>query len=191
MLKKLPLNQMLRTVKAHSLSTLMIFVLATIAPGITYGTKIGKAIFAVISLVVYFIFMYLEGYDIAKCDKKSYTKEEPYILKGFYLSWGVTLITVILYFVEYLVWKHMSVDGVLTEIWAVIFNAPFVLWSYAFSPIIGLQKGFMHWYGYVVVIIVPILFLGVGYIAGLKDFDMMAKLSKHIYENKEKGNGQK
>ena len=191
MFGKLPLKQVLKIVKAHLLSTLLIFVLAMISAAAVYGTKIGMAIFPVVSILIYFVIVYTEGYEIAKRDKKSYTKEEPYILKGFYLSWGITVITIILYASYYLVWKCMSVDGVLTEISAVLLNLPFVLWSYAFSGIIGLQKGFMHWYGYIVVIIIPIIFSGVGYIAGLKDFDITAKLSKYIYENKEKGNGQK
>ena len=45
----------------------------------------------------------------------------------------------------------------------------------------------MQWYGYILVIALPIVFSGVGYIAGLKDFDMTAKLSRFVYENKEKG----
>lgn len=191
MIEKLQLNQVLRIVKAHLLSTLLTFVLAMIAASAVYGTKIGMIIFAVISIFIYFAMVYAEGYEIAKCDKKSYTKEKPYTLKGFYLSWGVIVITIILYVIYYLVWKYMSVEGVLTEILPVLLNSLFVLWSYAFSGIIGLQEGFMNWYGYILVIVLPVVFSGIGYIAGLKDFDITIKLSGYIYENKEKGNGQK
>ncbi len=191
MFEKLPLKQVLKIIKAHLLSSFLIFVLSIISVPTVYGIKNGVKIFAIIALLIYFAMMYNQAYEIADYDKKSYTKEEPYFLKGFFLAWGVTAITVILYIAYYFVCKYMKVDGMMTEVFMWILNLPFTLWSYAFSGIIGLEKGFMKWYGYIVITAVPIVFSGIGYIAGLKDFDITAKLSKYIYENKEKGNGKK
>ena len=73
----------------------------------------------------------------------------------------------------------------MTNIWALIPNIIYVIWTFAFNGVIGLSEGYMAWYGYVIVVLAPVIFSGVGYIAGLNDFDISEKLSKFVYEKKE------
>ena len=129
--------------------------------------------------------LYSEAYAIATRDKKSYTNEEPYLLKGFLLPVGLTILTIILYVLHYAVWTYMSVDGALMSITTWLLNMPYIIWTYAFNGIIGLEKGIMAWSGYIIVVFVPVIFSGFGYIAGLKGFDLTAKLSKYVYEKKD------
>lgn len=191
MLKNLPLKQMLKIIKSHAIATICIFFLGMIAAGVVFGTKIGNCIFTVFALLIYFVVLYSEAYDIAKRDKKSYTQEVPYFAKGFLLPIGLSVVTVILYIMYFFVWKFMAVDGAL-DIVGVLLNMVFIIWSFAFNGMIGIEKGFLQWYGYIIVIFVPIIISGLGYIAGLKDFDLHSKFSKFVYENKEekKNNGQ-
>lgn len=192
MFEKLPLKQMLKIFKSHAMATACIFFLGMFLASLVFGTEVGKYLFAVLSLLIYAVVLYSDAYDIAKRDKKSYTKEEPYFYKGFLLPVLLSIVTVVLYIIYFLVWKYMAVDGVL-NIPGVLLNMIFIIWSFAFNGIIGLGNGYMNWYGYIIVIAVPIIISGIGYIAGLKDFDLHSKISKFIYENKEekKDNGQK
>lgn len=180
--KKLPLKQVLRLVKAHFLVSILIFVFAMIISGALYGnSKIPLVIFTIISMLTYFSSIYQESYNIARQDKKRYTLEEPYKLKGFLLPVGVVVLTIVLYIMHYLIWKYMS----MSNIWASLLSTIYVIWTFAFNGIIGLRQGFMAWYGYIIVVFAPVIFSGLGYIAGLKDFDITAKLSKFVYEKKD------
>ena len=184
--KYIPIKQMLQIIKGHIIATIFIFLLAMIGAGAIYGKHaIILKIFSIIALLIYFTILYSEAYSIASRDKKSYTSEEPYLLKGFLLPIGLTILTILLYILHYAVWKYMSVDGGLISIKTLLLNMPYIIWTYAFNAIIGLEKGIMAWYGYIIVVFVPVIFSGVGYIAGLKNFDLVAKLSKYIYEKKE------
>ena len=178
MFNKIPLKQMLEIIKSHLIVAFCLFLLGLFAESAAYSSRIGMIIFLIIKLFIYFSVVYAEAYKIAIHDKKSYTKEEPYFYKGFLLPIGLTIITAILYIVYYLAWKHMSIDGSFVSIVPVLLNVPFVIWSYPFSSIIGLEKGFMEWYGYIIVVAIPVIFSGIGYIAGLKEFDINSVISK-------------
>lgn len=183
--KKLPMKQMLQIIKSHTFSTILIFVLGIVSAGAIYGeNSFLLIVFSIISLMIYFSVIYSEAYQIAKNDKKKITAEEPYFLKGFFLPVGLTIITVLTYLLYYFVWKFMMV-GTNFSLVAWLLNMVFIVWSYAFNPLIGLGNGAMAWYGYIIVVFVPVIFSGIGYIAGLKDFDINAKLSKFIYEKKD------
>ena len=180
--KKLPLKQVLKLIKAHFAVSILVFIFAMIVSGALYGkSPIPLVIFTIISMLIYFSSIYHEAYNIARQDKKRYTSEEPYLLKGFLLSVGVVVLTIILYIIYYLVWKHMS----MSNIWALISNIVYIIWTFAFNGIIGLKEGLMAWYGYIIVVFAPVIFSGLGYIAGLKNFDINEKLSKFVYEKKD------
>lgn len=185
MLKKLPIKQMLKIIKSHIFSTILIFVLGIVSAGALYGeNSFLLTVFSIISLIIYFGMMYSEAYGIAQHDKKRITSEEPFFLKGFLLPVGLTIVTILTYVLYYFVWKFMM-GGITFSLGAWLLNMVFIIWSYAFNGIIGLNNGIMEWYGYIIVIFVPALFSGIGYIAGLKDFDINSKLSKFIYEKKD------
>ncbi len=185
MFKKLPMKQMLKIIKSHIFSTILIFILGIASAGAIYGeNSFLLIIFSIISLIIYFAMIYGEAYQIAQHDKKKITKEEPFFLKGFLLPIGLAIITILAYVLYYFVWKFMMV-GTTFSLVAWLLNMIFIVWTYAFNGIIGLGNGVMSWYGYIIVIFVPVIFSGIGYIAGLKDFDMNSKLSKYIYEKKD------
>lgn len=185
--KKLPLKQMLKIIKSHLIANICIFILEMLMIEAVHATKAGGCFFSVFALLVYFVVLFSDAYNIAEQDKKSYTAEEPYFCKGFLLAIGLTVVTAILYLVYYYVWHGYSTTNV-----GFLLNMVFRIWVSAFRTFIGLENAFMQWYGYIVVIVVPIIFSGIGYIAGLKGFDLHSKLLKFVYENKEEkeNNGQ-
>ncbi len=183
MFDKLPFKQMMRIVKVHFFANIVLFMFGMVFASAVYGTKFGMILFTTIAMLIYSSVLYSDAYNIAGRDKKSYTKEDPYFCKGFLLPIGLIVITAVLYIMHYLVWKYMTVDAHLTDVsW--LLNMIFIIWTYASNGIIGLQKGIMQWYGYIIVFIVPVIISGLGYIAGLKNFDPGAKLSRFVYENK-------
>ena len=185
MFKKLPLKQMLQIIKSHIFSTILIFILGMVSAGAIYGeNSFLLGIFLIISIIIYFGMMYSEAYIIAKRDTKKITVEEPYLLKGFLLPLGLTVLTVLFYLLYFFVWKYMMV-GESFNLGAWLLNMIFIIWTYPFNPILGLSNGAMMWYGYIIVVFAPVIFSGIGYIAGMKDFDITAKLSKYIYEKKD------
>lgn len=180
--KKLPLKQVFKIIKAHFAASILIFIFALMLSGALYGeNKIPLVIFSVISILMYFLLLYTEAYGIARQDNKRYTAEEPYMLKGFLLSIGVVILTIVLYVIYYFMQKYMPAASIPT----LISGTVYIVWTYPFNEIIGLSKGVMAWYGYIIVVFVPVLLSGLGYIAGLKNFDISEKLSKFIYEKKE------
>ncbi len=180
--KKLPVKQVLKLVKAHLSASILIFLFGMILSGALYReNKIPLVIFSIISLLTYFLSIYLESYAIARQDNKRYTVEEPYMLKGFLLPVGVVILTIILYTIYFFVHRHVPAPS----IWKLISGIVYVVWTYPFSEIIGLNNGAMAWYGYIIVIFSPVILSGLGYIAGLKNFDISEKLSKFVYEKKE------
>ena len=185
MLKKLPIKQMLKIIKSHIFSTILIFTLGIVSAGSIYGeNSFLLIVFSIISLIIYFGLMYSEAYQIAQMDKKKITEEKPYFLKGFLLPVGLTVITILTYILYYFVWKFMM-NGPTFNLVGWLLNMIFIIWTYVFNGIIGLSNGVMEWYGYIIVIFVPVLFSGIGYIAGLKDFDINSKLSKFVNEKKD------
>lgn len=185
MFEKLPVKQMLRIVKSHIITSVIMFIIGLFAAVAVFGTTLGMIIFTIISMLIYFVITYAEAYDIAKRDKKKITKEEPYFCKGFLLPLLMIAITVILYIGYYISWTYLKDARGILGIIRWILHFVFLVWSFPFNIILNPSKGLLNWYGYIVIILVPVIFSGIGYIAGLKDFDISVKMSKFIYESKE------
>ena len=187
MFEKLPIKQVLKMIKSHMIASICIFILEMLMVSVVHGTNVGSYIFSVFAILVYFVVIYSDSYDLAKRDKKSYTKEEPYFTKGFFLAWGIVVLTAILYVIYAVVW-----NAYIKTIPGFLLNLIFRIWISPFRNFVGLSEAYMMWYGYIAIFVIPVIMSGVGYIAGLKDFDMHSKISKFVYENKEekKDNGQ-
>lgn len=185
MFNKSPIKQMLEIIKSHAVVAFCLFFLGLFAETAVYRPNIGMIVFMIFKLLIYFFVIYADTYKIAKHDKKSYTKEEPYFYKGFLLPIGLIIITVLLYIVYYLVWKHMTVDGSFVSIAPRLLNLAFIIWSYPCKEVIGLKEGFIEWYGFIILIILPVIISGIGYFAGLKEFDINSLISKIVYEEKD------
>lgn len=129
--------------------------------------------------------MYKVSCEISMHDKKSYSDEHPYALKGAVFGICMFVVTAILYILYYVAWKYITVDGILLTATAIIDNVMFVIWTYPFNAFIGLSKGVMTWYGYVIVILLPFAGCFLGYLAGYFDFDLSNKIWDFIHEKPE------
>lgn len=183
MSERLPMKQIMKMVKSHTFASICIFFIELMAVTVVHGTKVGGAIFTVVAILIYASVIYSEAYDAAKRDKKSYTPQKPYLMKGFLLPVGILVLSAVFYAAYFVAW-----NGHINTIIGFIGNLIFRIWISGFKGITGLNEAYMVWYGYLAVMLLPSLVSGIGYIAGLKDFDLKAKFSKFIYESKEDEN---
>lgn len=151
------------------------------------GLKDHAIIVRLVSLLfvlVEFSALYSNAWEAAQYDKKSYSKNKPYHLKGLVLSVGIVIFTVILWACYAYAWKVGS-DGVsLLRVRYVLLNIPFVIWTMVLDPFLALKAGVGTVLGMVMVFCIPMLANATGYLAGEKDFSLTEKFMPFIYEKR-------
>ncbi len=178
--------QMLKIVKTHLFTAAVIFLLGILIFASAVTSDIGSVLFSAIATIIYFFSIYSSAYDVAQRDKKSYTEEQPYRFKGLLLPIGLLIATVLLYALYLITWKFMTIDGSLYSVQGYINNILFYMWTFPFTAFINLEHGFMAWYGYVIVILLPFISSFLGYLAGYYNYDINGTLFKLIYNTNDK-----
>lgn len=177
--------QIIKIIKIHACVSCMIFLLATLVFGALTSNATGRIVFSVIAMFFYFIAIYNTSLEIAQNDKKSYTTENPHILKGLFLPVGYILTSILIYVLYFVTWKYMTVDNIIVGTSGIINNMIFVIWNYVYSGFISFSNGAMSPISYLITIIFPVIASFLGYLAGMKNFDITEKLNKAVYEEKE------
>lgn len=172
-------------VKTHASAAVMMFLFGMLIFAAIITHNVGSKIFSAITSILYFMGIYNTSYEIALRDKKDYTPEKPFILKGLILPVNLLIITIILYLLYLITWKFMTLNGALISPAGFINNFLFLIWSFPFNGFIHLANGVMNWYGYIIVAIVPFIASFFGYLAGYKNFDIYGKFLKLVYEKKQ------
>lgn len=146
--------------------------------------SVWKQIFSVICMVVYFCVLYTKGARCARQDKRSFSKQKPYALKGVVLSLGISAVTLVLWLFFAMTWSFMTIDGNISGYSGVIYNFAFYIWTFCYNGFLGLHQGGIYWYMHIVMYAFPALAVGVGYFAGYKDFSFADRAIAGIYEKK-------
>ena len=183
-MKKFPLKQSLQLLKSHAATSGLIFIFGILIFAGVITHNIGSVIFSSVATVIYFFSIYGVAFEIAVHDKKSYTPEEPYPLKGLPLAASIFFASAVLYALYIIAWKLMTINGTLFSVTGWIDNFLFIIWSFPFSAFIGLSEGYMSVFGYVFIAVFPFLASFAGYYAGYRNFDLQTKLLGAIYEKK-------
>ena len=177
--------QIFKVIKIHACVSCMIFLLGTLVFGALTANTVGRTVFSVIAMFFYFIAIYTTSLEIAQNDKKNYTKEKPHILKGLFLPVGYILTSILIYVIYFITWKYMTIDNIIIGTSGIINNMIFVIWNYVYSGFISFSNGVMSPMSYLITAIFPIIASFLGYLAGMKNFDITEKLNKAVYEDKE------
>lgn len=188
-MKNFPYKQSLQLISAHAVSALTIFFLGLLIFAGVITHSVGSIIFSAVTTLIYFMAIYNTSYNICLKDKKSYTLEKPYILKGLVLAVGILAVSCVLYALYIVAWRLMTVNGTLITAAGWINNFLFLIWTFPFTGFIGLSKGVMTWYGYIIVAIIPFTASFLGYYAGYVNFDLYSKFLNLVYEKKNKESG--
>ena len=186
-MKKFPFVQSFKLVSTHAVLSVFAFLIGTLAIGQVMSSNVGRVIFSVIASVIYFIGIYSTAYEIYTNDKKSYTKETPYKLKGLVLAVGLFVVSLLLYLLYLVTWKFMTINGMLFSPTGWINNLIFIVWTYPFNGFLYSLFGVMTWYGYLIAAVLPFVASFCGYFAGCVGFDLQGKLLSIVYEKKTEG----
>lgn len=177
-------KQSFSLVKTHITIALVTFLFGMLIFAGVITHSVGSKIFSLITTIMYFFGIYNASFEIAVRDKKSYTDEKPYPLKGLVLPVLLFIVSIVLYLLYLMAWKLMTINGALFSPAGIINNFLFIIWSFPFNGFIHLADGVMTWYGYIIVAVVPFIASFCGYLAGYKGFDLYGKFTNLIYEKK-------
>ena len=186
-MKKFPIKQSLILLKSHAVTSGFTFIFGILIFAGVITHNIGSVIFSAVTTIIYFFSIYGSAYEIAMRDKKSYTPEQPYPLKGLVLAASIFIVSILIYALYFTAWKFMTINDTLFSVTGWIDNFLFIIWSFPFSAFIKLSEGIMSPFGYVLVAVLPFLASFAGYFAGYKDFDLQSKLLGAVYEKKNNG----
>lgn len=176
-------GQIFSVIITHIVASLAFFLTWLIAISIT-GTRIGGLIYSSISAIFYAVMMYSIGYSVAKNDKKSYAKLTPFAYKGAVISLGLGFLNILTAILYKLLWTIGSDGESLINLWAVIGNVFSLFWFSPYMNLLGMDKGNMAVYGYLIIILLHTVMCFLGYFAGYKNFDISAKFRFLVYEKK-------
>lgn len=141
-----------------------------------------KQLFSGICLAIYFCMMYTKGTKIASQDRRESSATKSYALKGVVLGIALGAVTFLLWLLYRMTWLYMTIDGGISGYSGVVYNFVFMIWTFCYHGFLGLFKGGMYWYMHIAIYVFPILALGLGYFAGMKEFSFTAAFNKRLYE---------
>ncbi len=134
---------------------------------------------------IYAVSMYACTYEFAAHDIKSYSRLKAYIWKGFVFGLIPSAVIGLLWACYAAVW---SGGGPETPAEFVI-QVAFVLLTLPYHAFLIPYQGYVMIYGIVIALMLPVIMSGVGYIAGMKNFDITSHFGRFMYEkNKKKRN---
>ncbi len=135
---------------------------------------------SVLMILVEISYMYMVGYEIADHDIKSFSILKPYWWKGFALYTPIFVVSCIIG-VLYCIFLS---EGIVYTPYHMLLNFVFISWIMPYYPFTVADVGNISVIGFFASVILPMLFLGIGYIAGMKGFDLSKITDKFIYEEK-------
>ena len=169
----------------HLAAAMVCIVFELVACWYFLDQPVARYVIAGIFTVVYAFLIYDRAHKFAAFDAKSYTPLQPELKWG--LVWGVCIagITAAAIVIYRLNWMFFSVDGAMTNIFSIIINLMFNLWTAPYFGFISDTNGIIPIFAMILMIVVPIISSVLGYFAGMKHFDIIAALDSLTVEKTE------
>lgn len=145
-----------------------------------------KELLSIVFTIIYFCVLYSKGSKIGKHDKRGYAQQKAYPAKGLVLSLSIVAITLLLLVLYKVSWNFMTIGGSISTYTGVFYNFIFIIWTFPFQGLMGISNGYIHWFGYFIIFIVPIISVSLGYLAGFHKFSIHDKVTSIVYEKKDK-----
>lgn len=143
--------------------------------------SVWSRVYSVIFMIIYFCALYSRGHKTATHDLKGYAKTKKYPLKGFVLGSVIALSTFVFWLIFRLVWITAP-NGSLTGVWRSLYNGFFICYTFVYNGIMAPYKGGIFWYAHIVMYTLPIVSVGLGYLAGYNKINLYEKILPFIYE---------
>lgn len=188
MTKNITFQQIFNMIRTHFFVCGIFFLLGLVIFAGIITNKTGAVIYSIICIPIYFFSIYNCAVRICQRDKKTYTEQTPFKLKGLILPVGLLFVSVILYLLYFVTWEFMTVNGALFSFQGYFNNILFILWTFPYTGVIQLSNGTMAWYGYILVALLPFVASFSGYLMTYNNLDINTAFSKIIYKSNEKEN---
>ena len=166
----------------HIIAVLIAIVFESIACWYFLDKPVAKYIVAAVFTVVYGLVIYSKASKLAGFDAKTYTPLEPHIKWG--VLWGVAISATVLAWciIFRLNWILFSTDGKMTEIIPVIVNLIFYVWTSPYFGFMSDSGAEIPAFAGALMLAVPIAASTLGYLAGMRHFDIIEKLDSLTVE---------
>lgn len=175
-------KQFLKVLLSH-MKALGIIFLVFYFMGIAFWAihDIVTAIMEILILVVYVIFMASAGKTCAVNDMKKEAKTKAFAAKGVVLAIPVAVL-------NFAMWGALQLvhAGQLSEIAKNVMQTIFFVWTVPYNIFLKPNGAQVRIIGQLLMYIVPFLTVGIGYISGIKQWDVYEKLDKVVFEQKRK-----
>lgn len=179
------IGQMLDVLRAHAVSSL-IFSFLWISIIMLWSTAVGGWIFTLIAAISYFFSIYFCGERAAKNDAKPYIEGEQDMKKCFYIPSLLIAVNLLFLLIYKLTWVLGSNGESIQKIWAVVTNILSFAWFSVYGVLTGMDKGNLSVAGYIIIFLLPYISYFLGYLAGVKKFDISEHFARFMYEKKKK-----
>ena len=173
------LRQLGRTLCYHLLGIFVIFV-------IFYGffismhmIKILDAILGFVALIVYGLVMAATAKGIADRDLLLQDKKYIFPAKGLVLASAVVLLNILIFLSVKLSWWLGAPNAL-----KLTFQFLFFFLTIPYNYFLNIAGASIKGAGVILMVIIPLLSMGAGYLAGYKKWDIFEKLDKIAFENK-------
>ncbi len=169
----------------HITAVLISIVFESIACWYFLDKPVARYIVAGIFTFVYAAFIYSRARRLAVFDAKPYTPLQPQLKWG--VLWGIAVSAAILIWIIIfrLNWILFAVDGVMTNVFSIIINVLFYIWTAPYFGFMSDTGGQIPLFAGILMLVVPIVASTLGYYAGMKNFDIIAKLDSLTVEKRE------
>ncbi len=171
-------NMLLR----HLIAALVSIVFESVACWYFLDKLVARYVIAGIFTFVYAVFIYNQAYKLASFDKKTYTPLQPNVKWGF--LWGVCISAAVALaiLVFRMNWIFFSENGAMTNVFSMIINILFYIWTAPYFGFISDTGGIIPAFAVALMLAVPIAASTLGYVAGIHNFDVIAKLDSMTIE---------
>ena len=170
----------------HIVSSGVVMILTLIAFLWALEKPVLKEILGSIFVLSYALAIYGRAAEMAKRDNKPYSRLKPDMKKGVLFGVMISVTTFIVVLAVKFVWATYSTGNGLNNIGSILVNVFYCFWTAPYYGIMGLSKGMVTWYSYVLFAVVPILSTTLGYLAGCKGFEILTIVSRLQYEPSKK-----
>ena len=144
--------------------------------------SVAKEILSGIFMLVNFAMLYVASKKFALLDNKPYTPLKPSLVKGALFGCFIAVVNMVFLAAFKLVWAKFGVENGLSGVFPMIINALFYCWTYPYNGIMNMSEGAVTAYSVAAMIILPVAATLIGYIAGMKKFELSEKLDEFMYE---------
>lgn len=175
-------KQLLKIILSH-LKALGIIFLVFYFMGIAFWAihDIVTLIMEILILVVYVVFMASAGRTCAVNDMKKEAKTKAFAAKGAVLAVPVAVL-------NFVMWGALQLvhAGQLSEITKNVMQTIFFVWTVPYNIFLKPNGAQVRIIGQLLMYAVPFLAVGLGYLSGVKNWDIYEKLDKLVFEQKKK-----